>query len=226
MYYKAMQGDKVVDLFEKLETVKYFPRSKAILSCSMEEIPQGVVSSDQSKTWHVIGWPELPGFEEILLCEIEKEEYESLKKLLDEGKQPTPPAEEIPDTDPSTLAWAKKQKIALSKLELQRWLAEHPLASYAHEGKLGYYAVTADKQSLMMLNFSTYQLKKQAGYPADLTWNETGQECTLWNETDYVRLSIEIENYVKPLVARQQIIEKDILNAESLQEVDSIEIAF
>ena len=246
MYYKAFLDGQIVDALveETLQCVYYLPAIKRMLSHTKKDrniLPQGIVSTDGQHIWQasVEGkeekWNVFP--EEamdwvdgvVILVEIEEEEYRMLRDLLDAGQQPVEPEEEpepVPETDAETLEWAKKKKIAVSKTALAAFLEANPIVSKAHKGEAGTYSVTEEKQQLMALNYNTYQIKKGAGLEPQLTWNETGKECETWTEAEYVQLIIEIEAYVKPLVSKQQSIEKMIQEAVSLQEVDAIEISY
>lgn len=246
MYYKAFLDGQIVDALEegKLQCVYYLPAIKRMLNYEGKPkslLPQGIVSTNGQHIWQasVEGeedkWNVFP--EEaldqvdgtVVLVKIEEEEYRTLRELLDAGEQPVFPEEEpepVPETDAETLAWAKNKKIGLSKAMLAAYLEANPIVSTAHNGEVGTYSVTEEKQQLMALNYNTYQIKKAAGLDAELTWNETGQECEVWTEAEYVQLIIEIEAYVKPLVSKQQSIEKQIQEATCLQEVDAVEISY
>lgn len=235
MYYKLKIDSEIVDVLEELQYVFYSPKSKDILFCRKESEAYGVISGNGQGIWHVDGWTEFPESVQkrilgtVTIEEIDEDEYQTLKELLDAGEQPEDPEPEPepePETDAETLAWAKKKKIELSKTMLAEYLEQHPITSTAHGGVEGTYAVTEEKQQLMALNYNTYQIKKAAGLEAVLTWNETGEECEVWTEAEFVQLVIEIEAYVKPLVSLQQAFEKAIQTAETLKEVDKVEIIY
>lgn len=113
---------------------------------------------------------------------------------------------------------SKKDKILLSKALLATYLEEHPITSTAHGGTEGIYSVTSEKQSLMMSQYMTYQIAKAVDPDAKLTWNETGKSCEEWTEQEFIRLILEIKEYVYPLVSYQQTLEENI-NACATQEL-------
>ena len=231
MFYKALRSKKVVDVMDGLDCVKYSKLAKMALRCGKDEVPEGIITSTGTKVYNVNGWPTMPGYETVTLYEISEEEYLVLKDLIDTGEEPVEepdqeePEEDVPGTQ-ETLEWAKQQKISLSKTKLAEFLLNNPLQSTAHGGVMGTYSVTEEKQNLMLLNYSTYQIQKAAGLNAILTWNQTGEECEVWEEAEFLQLILEAQRYVKPLVSKQQSIEKMIINAKSLVEVDSIEIDY
>ena len=118
----------------------------------------------------------------------------------------------------------KAVKIAESKTALAEWLAGHPM-EYT-DNKL--YSVTAEKQSLLNGNLSSYERAQGASpsinYP--LKWNATGEECTEWEYVDLVGLSLAIAAYVAPKVAEQQAIEIAINACSTIEELNGVVIAY
>lgn len=125
---------------------------------------------------------------------------------------------------PEDIEGAKIYKIAESKEKLAEWLANNPML-YT-DGK--YYSVTAEKQSLLNGNLSSYERAQGANpsikYP--LRWNATGEECTEWEYEDLVSLSLAIAAYVAPKVAEQQAIEIAINACSTIEELNGVVIAY
>ena len=125
---------------------------------------------------------------------------------------------------PEDIEGAKAYKIAESKEKLAEWLANNPML-YT-DGK--YYSVTAEKQSLLNGNLSSYERAQGASpsinYP--LKWNATGEECTEWEYEDLVGLSLAIAAYVAPKVAEQQAIEIAINACSTIEELNGVVIAY
>lgn len=113
-------------------------------------------------------------------------------------------------------------KIAQSKQELALYLQNNPLQFI--DGK--FYSVTKEKQTLLANALQVYQIKVQAGLPAILKWNATGEECTEWTLEDLSALALAIADYVEPLVTKQQALEVQIKNAQTLEELEAIEINY
>lgn len=128
-----------------------------------------------------------------------------------------------PDT-PITrdIATLKEIKIAESKEKLAKWLCENPM-TYT-DGKS--YSVTAEKQSLLNSNLSSYERAKAAGITYPLKWNASGEECTAWTYEDLVTLSLSIAAYVAPRVSKQQELEILINACTAADELDSIEVNY
>ena len=125
---------------------------------------------------------------------------------------------------PEDIEGAKAYKIAESKDKLAEWLACHPL-TYT-DGKQ--YSVTAEKQSLLNGNLSSYERAQGASpsvkYP--LRWNATGEECTEWEYEDLVGLSLAIAAYVAPKVAEQQATEIAINACSTIEELNGVVISY
>ena len=125
---------------------------------------------------------------------------------------------------PEDIDGAKVYKIAESKDKLAEWLANHPMTY--KDGKQ--YSVTAEKQSLLNGNLSSYERAQGANpsinYP--LKWNATGEECTEWEYEDLVGLSLAIAAYVAPKVAEQQAIEIAINACSTIEELNGVVISY
>ena len=123
---------------------------------------------------------------------------------------------------PEDIDEAKAYKIAESKAALAEWLEAHP---YSHaDGKM--YSVTAEKQSLLNSNLSSYERAKGANLNYPLKWNATGEECTEWDYEDLVGLSLAIAAYVAPKVAKQQAIEIAINACSTIEELNGVAISY
>ena len=116
----------------------------------------------------------------------------------------------------------KADKIEMSKMALAEWLENNPML-YT-EGK--YYSVTAEKLSLLNGNLASYERAKAVGVEYPLKWNSTGSECTPWDYTDLLTLSLTIAGYVAPKVSKQQAIELQIKACKTVEEVNEIVINY
>ena len=116
----------------------------------------------------------------------------------------------------------KADKIEMSKMALAEWLENNPML-YT-DGK--YYSVTAEKLSLLNGNLASYERAKAVGVEYPLKWNSTGSECTPWDYTDLLTLSLTIAGYVAPKVSKQQAIELQIKACKTVEEVNEIVINY
>ena len=127
-----------------------------------------------------------------------------------------------PNYTDNSLQLAKENKIAESKERLAEWLATNPM-QYT-DGN--YYNVTEEKQSLLNSNLASYERAKVAGIDYPLKWNSTGAECTEWEYSELLALSLSIAAYVAPKVAMQQSIEVAINNCSTIEEINEIVINY
>ena len=125
-----------------------------------------------------------------------------------------------------TLEEFKRYYVSISNDKLKEYLAQNPLVSNCHNGIEGTYNITKEKQDLMTSNYLTYTIKKAIDPDTVLTWNESGEECEVWTEQEFLHLIIEIESVVKPLVSKQQSIEKEIMDAKSINALKEINIDY
>lgn len=89
-----------------------------------------------------------------------------------------------------------------------------------------YYFVTQEKQALLTSAIAAYQLKVQAGIPAILKWNTTGDVCREFTLEEITGLVIAITDYVQPKVEKQQQFELQIRNCTTQEELDDIIIDY
>lgn len=130
------------------------------------------------------------------------------------------------EIESSLLAQKKEDSINYSKELLAEFLSNHPLASSARGGKKAFYTVTQSKQQQMYDTYSRYQNTKRINPNAKLYWNASGDISEEWNEDEYLLLMSEIEEFIRPLVIRQQEIENRIKAANTFEEVDLIKISY
>ena len=89
-----------------------------------------------------------------------------------------------------------------------------------------YYSVTAEKQSLLNGNLASYERAKAINVEYPLKWNSTGSECTPWDYTDLLALSLTIAGYVAQKVSKQKEIELQIKACTTVEEVNEIVINY
>lgn len=148
---------------------------------------------------------------DLIQIAFEKYELESKVKELDEkvhalDAQLNP----VVDFDSMTLEQVKKYKNQESKRILKEYLSTHPLKSSCHGDKTGIYAITEEKQALMMGQYTAYQVEKTLNPQAVLTWNETEKSCEEWTESEFLQLILEIKYRVYPLAEYQRKYEEEI----------------
>lgn len=121
----------------------------------------------------------------------------------------------------------KKEKIRLSKAGLQEYLESHSLISACHNGIEKRYNITTEKQQYLSSVILMAQTAAMNGQEYQPSWNASGEPYTYdWNLEELQQLAGEIEAMVKPLVLRQQCMEVEIKAAQSIEELNIIDITF
>ena len=121
---------------------------------------------------------------------------------------------------------AKKELIDLSKALLAEFLLNNPLKSAVKNGEEKFYNVTSEKQNLLYSNIATYQVAQQLGMEFPIAWNSMGEVAEPWTIEEMMKLLIEIKEYVSPIIAQQQEIEKNINKCKSIEELQEINIVY
>ena len=120
----------------------------------------------------------------------------------------------------------KLELIKLSKSKLKEYLEKNTLFSKVKYSEGRYYTVDTEHQSRIASQLLLYQANTSLGLDYQLTWNDTGNICEEWTFEELFTLSNEINNYVKPLIKKQQEIEVAIKNATTKEELNSIKIKY
>lgn len=116
----------------------------------------------------------------------------------------------------------KKIKIAESKYNLDKYLKSHPLQWTDNK----YYTITFDKTQQLTSKLLSATFAKQINQPYDLKWNDTEQVCEPWTLENLTALAFAIDTRVTALVTYQQEKERQIRDAETLEEINSIIIDY
>ena len=121
------------------------------------------------------------------------------------------------ELDADRLPVAKATKIAKSKADLERYLASHPLTWTDGEA----YSITLDKQAQLTATLVSAQVD---GEPPE--WNTTGGQCRAWDVAELSALGVAIKNRVKALVKYQQGQELAMDAAQTMAELEAIEVDY
>lgn len=125
------------------------------------------------------------------------------------------------------LSARKEQMIGNSKSNLSRYLSTITLESDCHGGVTRRYSITSEKQQYLATMIMTTQAARLSGIDYQPSWNATGEECTYdWTLEELQQLAFEMEAVVRPLISKQQALEVQINQAESLEELQAIDISF
>lgn len=132
--------------------------------------------------------------------------------------------EDTPQKD--ELSRLKGELIKLSKQKLSDYLETHPLFSRAKYPEGRYYNVNSEHQLRIASQILLYQGNMTVGLDYQLTWNDTGNVCEDWTFQELFVLSNEMNEYVKPIIKKQQELEILINNATSKEMLSIIKIDY
>lgn len=124
------------------------------------------------------------------------------------------------------LSRLKEELIKLSKQKLSDYLETHPLFSKAKYPEGRYYSVNSEHQLRIASQILLYQGNMTVGLDYQLTWNDTGNICEDWSFEELFTLSNEINEYIKPIIKKQQELEILIKNATSKEMLSIIKIDY
>lgn len=125
-YYKVINNDRqIIDVLidSNITYVKWQNVNKLLISCDEQEA-EGFLSSDCMSVYHTENFSKLPSdvdFIEVILKEITEDDYNLLRKAIDDNKpiepepEPTPepePEPEEPKPDDDTLQLVKSGKVS------------------------------------------------------------------------------------------------------------------
>lgn len=116
----------------------------------------------------------------------------------------------------------KLEKIKKSKLDLAKYLASHPLQWTDGEC----YSITAEKQAQLTSKVMAATMAQTLSTDYRLTWNSTGEVCKEWTLSDLSALAFAIDARVTSLVTYQQTQEVAINAAQTVEELESIEVDY
>lgn len=85
-----------------------------------------------------------------------------------------------------------------------------------------HYTCTLEKQYLLTQQLTLYLINKQENGETDLFWNETGEPNTGYNLEDLLTVYNAMNEYVKPIVLKQQQAEIALKNAKTIDEIKSL----
>lgn len=139
-------------------------------------------------------------------------------KLIDSQ----PVARTAEEIDADRLPGAKAAKIAKSKADLAAYLASHPLQWTDGE----YYSITAEKQSQLSGKMAAAQAAQLLGQSYIMKWNDTGMVCREWSLPDIAMLGLAIDTRVTALVTYQQTQELAINAAQTMAELEAVEVDY
>lgn len=179
MYYKVIGDGTVLDVLKQPQYVTYQERNKLIVLCQRNGA-RGVLSTDGSTVWHVVGWKEipLPDVISVHLVEVDEEEYEILKSAI--GTEDEPPQDDQTVIEPSevTLEYVKEKKIAKMKSACEETIVGGVNVVFG-DGKTHHFDLTIEDQ----INLITLKEMMASG-ASEIPYHESGCLCKMYSPED------------------------------------------
>lgn len=120
------------------------------------------------------------------------------------------------------LAQYKEYWIKECKQALKKYIKSNPLVSDCHGNKVATYTITEEKRNMFMSKYSSHEALVKAGLDHVMTWNSTDDICESWTDEECIELINAWNSIITPLVSYQQLTEKEIRAAKSIDEVKGI----
>lgn len=180
MYYKVIGDGTVLDVLKNPRYVTYQERNKLIVLCNRNGA-RGVLSTDGSTVWHVVGWKEIPHSDitSVHLVEIDEDEYEILKSAIDSKETPPQDDDQIV-IEPSeiTLEYVKEKKIAKMKSACEKTIVSGVDVVFG-DGKSHHFDLTIEDQ----INLITLKEMILSG-ATEIPYHESGCLCKMYRPED------------------------------------------
>ena len=195
-YVKVLNLDgEIVDALSILQFVKWDNRANMVVNCKDTDINRmGLLSYDVSTIWHIDGMPEFPTEREYVTTnyvEIDKEEFEILRKAIDDGGeiQPEPEPEPEPE-DESSVAYVKAAKIKEMNQTCQNTIFAGIDVVLSDEQSHHFSLTEYDQVNLFKLETLAHSGSEI------LPYHEDDKPCQFYSASDIIAIANAATNYV------------------------------
>ena len=216
MYFKALQNDVIVDVYNELQYVKYDEKANMILRCKKEEA-YGIIQRNGEKIYQVDGWPTLPGtYETVSLVEFDdKEMYEGLLTALNENELvKEPEEEEIIDNQDIDLV--KEGKINAMSRECESSIM-NGFDIVLSDGVSHHFSLEITDQIMI----SVLAVKAASGV-AELPWHADNEPCQFFSAEDILAINTAMENLITYHQTYFNSLKMYILSIEDVKTINEI----
>lgn len=205
IYYKITEGENIIDVNTDigLRYVNYADYCNSLMMCEPNENPIGIIASDGSVVYHIIGADPIPDsifgeYKDVIITEIEEEDYEIFKRTLDEQKEMVDPDPYIPEPEPEpekteeelaaeaaylqSLQFVRDNKIAFMSYTCHQ-IIENGITVELSDGEAHHFALTYEDQiNLMERQAQIANGAQEVSYHAD-----NGQ-CVFYSAADMITI--------------------------------------
>ena len=192
--YKILSGDKIVDVVDVPQYVRYQNRHGKFLACD-KLFAQGIVSHNGKTIWQLKDAASIPidGFDTVELIKIAEDEYETLKEIFDKADEEADSSTaNLTPVEKATLEFVVETKIK----EMSKACNDIILNGFDIElsdGKTYHFALSIEDQVNMLKLKELYNdgVKK-------IPYHSSGELCKYYDAEDIAAIleySDEFKNY-------------------------------
>lgn len=230
-YYKVINNDRqIIDVLidSNITYVKWQNVNKLLISCDEQEA-EGFLSSDCVNVYHTENYSKLPSdvdFIEVTLKEITEDDYNILRKAIDESKpiepepEPTPepePEPEEPKPDDDTLQLVKSGKVSEMSKECNNTIT-NGFDVVLSDGKSHHFSLTTQDQ----LNLITLTGLVSSG-ETSIAYHADNELCKFYSAEDIACITNYATQFKTYHVSYFNSLKAYIEALEDVKEISSIE---
>ena len=199
IFYKITHNQDIIDVNtdESISYVRYDRYHQSLKICGSDSSDIiGIVSSDNSAIYHLVGYPEIPNvilgeFADVQMFEISEEDYIVFKKALEEEKEiidpdpyippepePTPEEREREEEYRRSLQFVKDKKIEYMSYLCHQTI-ENGILITLSDGLEHRFSLTENDQA----NLMERQAQLMAG-ATQVSYHADGELCTYYSAED------------------------------------------
>ena len=188
--------NEIVDALSVLQFVKWDNRAKMVVNCrDTDSDRMGLLSYDASTIWHIYGTPEFPverGYITTTYTEINKEEFDIIRKAIDDGKEiePEPDPEPEPEDD-SSVAFVKAAKIREMKNTCENLIYAGIDVTLSDEESHHFSLTDHDQLDIFKL-----EMIARSGEQEFLPYHEDGELCKFYPAQDIITIADCATNFI------------------------------
>ena len=203
VFYKITHNQDIIDVNtnENINYVRYDRYHQSLKICGSDSSDIiGIVSSDNSAIYHLVGYPEIPDtvlgeFIDVQMFEISEEDYTVFKKALEEEKEiidpdpyippepePTPEEQQREEEYRRSLQFVKDKKIEYMSYLCHQTI-ENGILITLSDGLEHRFSLTENDQT----NLMERQAQLMAG-ATQVSYHADGELCVYYSATDMMAI--------------------------------------
>ena len=226
-YVKVYDSNsQIVDALSNLHFVYWNSISNMIDDCSgTDERRMGLLSFDASTIWHLYGRPEFPQDYDFSTCqytEIDKEEFEALRSVLDDEDDSHEDTPQPSPTDDDPVDENTLELVRMSKLNEVKKLCEdviaHGIDVTLSDGGQHHFSLTEYDQ----LNLFKLETIARSGEVEVLPYHEDDALCKFYPVGDVISIANAATNYITYHTTYHNSLKSYIKSLNSVSDITNV----